>query len=550
MTADVAGGTQAAASLDKTTEAAKKAGGATEDLADQTKKLAPAQEETTKSARGLGEAHREMHRLMHQVTEQSPVLGLAMKAAFSPIGAAVMAAGIALRFAAEAEAESLRKAMETAERVGRGFGDMTGPMRDATAAANESQAAYDTWASHLGKDFNALSKELDNEIAKLHADAAAQRELIEAQKAAALARLELAKAAGQVAPEDYEARKAQIEGGARRAGMNVDRAAEVAEIAKREKTLEETKKQQAAAKAEADALQAREGAPETKMMDAAAARLKNQAAEAARLAEEAKGKMPAAQEAAAEARENASGFFGKFGPKAIGEAMTDFAKLPFTGEMPLAPVQKARKADEDVAKLAKQHDEEAKLAAKSADEAARLSEARKKEQEELAEAKKKTEELTAAMKAQSDALERLKAETAARERYRPQIEQSKEVAENAGLLTKLSKTPGGGAAESDVSAAASTAKALEQHKQVSDQSKQQLVDIASAISVHRVSLQEAVKMMAMASKDIGAFTADVLKLAQAMGVMASAQRDLGGRVSYVEDQVRALGNQMRGVFTP
>jgi hypothetical protein len=57
-------------------------------------------------------------------------------------------------------------------------------------------------------------------------------------------------------------------------------------------------------------------------------------------------------------------------------------------------------------------------------------------------------------------------------------------------------------------------------------------------------------MMAMASKDIGAFTADVLKLAQAMGVMAGAQRDLGGRVSYVEDQVRALGNQMRGVFTP
>jgi hypothetical protein len=545
--ADTSGATQAAASLGKTAEAAKglqvtfdKAKGATEELTDKSKKLAPTQDETTKSAQGMGEAHRELHRLMHQVTEESPILGLAMRAAFSPVGAAIMAASLAIRFAAQAEAESLARARGAAEEAARGFGGMAGPMRAATDAAAESQVAFDEWSAHLGKDCEHVTGELENVIAQMRAAVGAQKELIGAQKGAALAGLELEKATGKVTPEQYEARKTAIEGAARRATGELDRDAEQSEIAAREKTLAETRKRADAAKAAAAALAAREQAPDTKMAEAAAARLRKQSEEAAGRASEAQGKMPAAQEAAAEARVKASTFLGKYGPTAIGEAMTGFAKVPFGGDVPLAPVQQARKADEDVAKLAKARDEEAKLSAKSAEEASRITAARAAEKRELADAEKKASELTASANSQAGTLERLKGEAAARETYRPATEAAEESAEKSKLLTNLGKTPIGAAAETDVSAAAATASALQNHKQVSNESKEQLMEIASAVAGHQVSLQQAVNVMGQAGKDMGAFVSDVMRLADLMSQTVGSNAQLASKLYAISQEVEAL----------
>jgi len=389
------------------------AGKAAEDAG---KKITQANEESGHSFLHAESSARAFHQLLHGLTEESPLLGLALRAALSPQSAAIMAVAVGLRMMTQAEDEAKQKAQETAESLGKGFGSMEGPMEAAISAAHEATAAYDQWAAHLGQDFNGTQKALNAEIAALKADTTATHELIEAQQKAALARLDLAKAQGQITPELYEMRKADIEASAEQSGKKVDRAATQAEIAKREQALAKTQAEAQAAKDAAAAAQAAITGEAGQKADAAQKRLEAQAEEAKRRADEARGKIPAAQGKAAEA----ALALQYPGP------VTQMENWPALGLMKGAGTiwreQEAATAETDVAKLAHERDEEAKIAKKSAEAARELKEAREAEARALEENKKKADALTESIKAQQEALARLKAEFEAREKLRPDIE--------------------------------------------------------------------------------------------------------------------------------
>lgn len=107
-----------------------------EDAEGGVKRLGPAQESAKRSALELGEAHKELHRMMHLLTEQSPLLGVALKGAFSPVSAAMMAATMVFRELAQAEQGSLAKAGDTAE-------------------------GFDQWIQRMHEDFTRVAKDPD-----------------------------------------------------------------------------------------------------------------------------------------------------------------------------------------------------------------------------------------------------------------------------------------------------------------------------------------------------------------------------------------------------
>jgi hypothetical protein len=82
-----------------------------------------------------------------------------------------------------------------------------------------------------------------------------------------------------------------------------------------------------------------------------------------------------------------------------------------------------------------------------------------------------------------------------------------------------------------------TAGDLEQHKAVTKESQEQLVNAASLIAGHAVSLQQATKMMDWAAKNMGNFVIDVMRLAGAMGSVADHQAELNARVSRLESRL-------------
>jgi hypothetical protein len=81
--------------------------------------------------------------------------------------------------------ESAAKARDTAENLGRGFGELAGRMREGGGAANQAQMAYDQPSQDLHEDLTRAAKDLDNDIAKLRGDKPAQMGLVQARQTAA-----------------------------------------------------------------------------------------------------------------------------------------------------------------------------------------------------------------------------------------------------------------------------------------------------------------------------------------------------------------------------
>lgn len=105
--------------------------------------------------------------------------------------------------------------------------------------------------------------------------------------------------------------------------------------------------------------------------------------------------------------------------------------------------------------------------------------------------------------------------------------QKKRAAETT--VHNLSTNPLTAGASGDMQAAEATAAALQQHKAVSDESKEQLVQIASSVAGHQVSLQTAVAMMQVAAQNMAVFVSDVVRLASAMASLSGRVDDIQSR---------------------
>ena len=358
----------------------------------------------------------------------------------------------------------------------------------------------------------------------------ATHQLIEAQNAAALKKLEVDKASGAISQKDYERGKAAIEDTVSKAKSSVDAAALAKEIRDRRAALAQVKKEEEEAKKQADAGNAAMTGPGGMARTARIEQLKHQQAEANRLAEEAKGKLAKAQEEATQAQE-------EIHFPSMGQTAENLLGLGIWYPGTRRAQQNALNKETEAQRLEKQQREQTVLAQKSDDEAARLNDAEAKDKALVQEAQKRAETLRQQAQSQETALKNLG------------VQQTiKTQGEMAGKLFKrfsdVSQTPVGQIATKDVESADRTAQALEQHKQVSEESKKQLVDIASAVAGHQLSLQQAVQQMGAAAADMGKFSYSVLALANTMQQIAQAQAqsrtELDAKLSFVAKQVNQL----------
>src|SRR5271165_1484758 len=95
--------------------AASEAGAqALEKTGEATKKVAAAQEEGGHAAHKGAEEHRAMHQAMHAISEESPIMGLALRAGMSPI-AAVLGAALIEFHKLKQGIEELEKSLTTSQ---------------------------------------------------------------------------------------------------------------------------------------------------------------------------------------------------------------------------------------------------------------------------------------------------------------------------------------------------------------------------------------------------------------------------------------------------
>jgi hypothetical protein len=384
---DTTGGQQVLGTIKETTEA--------------TKKGHQANEENEKGVLSLGHAHRELHQLMHRVTEQSPLMGLAMRAAMSPQGAAIMAVVAAFHELNKAEEESGAKAKEASEANASSYGTMEEPIRNAIKAAQDAQAEFAKWTQQQKEDLTEINRQLDLETTKIKGQIEIIKQVIAAEKEREEARLKQQLARGEITPEQYDTKRAALEGGARQAPVRVDEAALVAEIEARKKALDETKKRHDEAEARANAAEAQRTSPEAQMRDAHQSQLADQAAKAKQKADEAAGKIAAGQEAGAEAMERK-----RIGPT-LDEAFSDIWHT-ITGQW--NKTTRGMEPEKELERLDAEKRREEEMHRVSAAEADRLQEQRKKEQDALDEAKRQAAAYEAQRKEQEAALARAQAQ--------------------------------------------------------------------------------------------------------------------------------------------
>ncbi len=188
--ADASGAQKTAAELDKVTASTEGAAKATE-----------------KHSVGL----HAMHRLFHALNEVVPGLGVVMQAAFSPIGATISIAVLALQFFRE----HLKKINEELDKMGeenaKPATNRLNALRDATVSAavgmNDLRLKLEA-ASRVEQDAAQITQRATGELKER---AKAAETLAEATKDNELAQLDVVHAAGLDSEDEYARRRLEIE---------------------------------------------------------------------------------------------------------------------------------------------------------------------------------------------------------------------------------------------------------------------------------------------------------------------------------------------------
>jgi hypothetical protein len=134
-----------------------------------------------KSVLELVEHTRGFHKVLHGITEESPLAGLALHAAFSGPGAAVAALIIAVHALRKAQEEAKKAAEEHAVEVTKAYFEAEGSISKAVDTIHDARVAHEEWVKSLTDGSHKIRDELDLDIAKLHAVVEAQKEVAKAQ---------------------------------------------------------------------------------------------------------------------------------------------------------------------------------------------------------------------------------------------------------------------------------------------------------------------------------------------------------------------------------
>ena len=513
---------------------AKATGKALEDVSEGVKKGTEENKEHGKSFLHAESSGRAFHKLMHEISNTSPELGMALRLALSPVGGLLMGAVMAFQKLKQVEEESINTSAAAGEAAAKPFIDTEQVINNAVDAIHKLDTAYSEWVKNVGEDSKKITTALDLEISKLTQEAAAVKKLIEAKAEAEKAVIDEDKRAGRITPEEAERKKAAVDASTRKGTESVDKTTAMVELAKTEAARDKAAAELAAAIKQSEAAHAAATDP-------------NLTKEASSLEAKAKADKAKAEElraARVKADEDVRNKALAVEHPGIGDVVLDVLTLPgFKPAGDLRAQAAHKKAEDEADRLKREADSTKTLAEKEDNMAAKAKAALEEKQRASAEANKKVDEAMSQEKALREKAEALKVKSGIDSQSADEMERFKN-------LKEAQATPFGRAATGDVEDAERTAKALGEHKQVSDQSKEQLVGIASAIAGHQVSLQQAVAMMRTAANNFGTFTSDVLRLVDAMGGLAARTSALKGKVDFIESQVAQIKEQARGAHAP
>ena len=513
--ADTAGADKIQAALDKTTGAVRETG----------KAHAAAGE----AASGHSKHIEGLHRACHALNQFLPGLGAAMQAVFSPIGAAVSIGVMALEFFREKIKETNEEMKRLEEEAAKPLSERLAAQREGVVSLATSLAGLQDRLGVAARGEVTLKEATEAAVAAANAQHAEAQALGAAQQANDLARLEMWHAAGLSSEQEFGRRRLEIEQRFREKKRQLEEEAEAAEfmIRRRAQGLAEADQPGLTAAAEEAHGKAARAAVNLASFEQEKPAVEKRREDTAKALREFEAKHP----------EWARGF-ARVGPEVDAGAAATATMRSENLSQRSAPssedytvwvkLQAAQKAAEQAFQAIPRQETERKLAAESA---ARESERADRKAEENAQA---------AAEGKKD-LERRRDLMDARHEANQQLTGTER---DTVRVQELAKSPIGAVARDDVTAAQRTALALEQHKDVSDESKRQLEAVASAVAGHRVSLQEAVKMLDWSAKSIGNFTMTVDRLATVMSAMASMVSSANHRIDYLQQQVATLQAQM------
>lgn len=149
-----------------------------DELKDKTKGSVSVNEEATRAVGKHAEGHRELHKLLHAVAHQSPITGLALRAAFSPIGALIMTGVVALQFFHHWQEENKKQAEEL-------FKALNEVWEASKKGAEEAAKVADDYAKKLkdvAESHDKLAEKYEREKTLLAATVKAHKELLDAME--------------------------------------------------------------------------------------------------------------------------------------------------------------------------------------------------------------------------------------------------------------------------------------------------------------------------------------------------------------------------------
>lgn len=151
------------------------------------------------------------HKLLHGLTEESPLLGAALRVALNPVSGALMAAAWGFREIIRLEEESKKAAEESAEAMGHSVGNMKESIREASEEIARANREFENWQKSFQSVTEATKTALDEELEKLHEQHAVNQELLAQQKELALAKVREKAATGGISQEEATIKEAEIE---------------------------------------------------------------------------------------------------------------------------------------------------------------------------------------------------------------------------------------------------------------------------------------------------------------------------------------------------
>ena len=219
--------------------------------------LGAAQEEAAKKAEKHGASLHAMHRIFHSLNEVVPGLGVALQAAFSPIGAAISLAVIALRLFQEKMKETNAEFQKLEEEAAKPATNRMAAWREAIVRAAEGMNHLRQALADAARGQETIKETTEHTTAAFHEQMQAAATLADAVKENELAGLEEMHAAGLVSAEQYAQQRLEIEEQYQAKKRELQEREEMTEILVKKRALEQAQDAQQGLTSAAEAAELR-----------------------------------------------------------------------------------------------------------------------------------------------------------------------------------------------------------------------------------------------------------------------------------------------------